>query len=112
MNIIARVMIFLATYLIQHERNPICIDTDPATLVFSSFLLFKAEHFNLVDEDSLIDSHLFNDLMRQLLVLDGDSDVVVDTEASNYIALLEYLQSVDPFTILKSAGQGITCVCI
>lgn len=96
-----------STYLMQNERNPICIDTDPSTPVFSSFPAFNASHFDVIDEKGLIDKSRFDDLIEQLYGLSKDDIVVIDTGASNYLEFVEYIRTANPFAVLIDAGHEI-----
>ena len=95
----------LAEYLKETGSDLYCADTDPLTPTFHEYNAIGAEHISIMAKDSSIDKRKFDKLFEKLLVHTGDS--VVDTGATNFIALMEYLLQADIFGILAAHGKPV-----
>jgi len=94
----------LAQYFLSRGRVVNCIDTDPVNGTLSQYAALAAQRLKLL-RDGAIDSRGFDDLMDRLLTEDGI--FVVDSGASTFVPLWNYILQGNVVEILKAAGKSL-----
>jgi hypothetical protein len=94
----------LAQYFLSRGRVVNRIDTDPVNGTFSQYAALAAERLKLL-RDGAIDSRGFDDLMDRLLTEDGI--FLVDSGASTFVPLWNYILQGNIIEILKAAGKAL-----
>lgn len=95
----------VAEYLKEAGSDLYCADTDPTNATFNGYQALGAEHINIMAKGSSVDKRKFDRLFEKLLVHPGDS--VVDTGATCFLALMEYLLQADVLGILRANGKRV-----
>ncbi len=80
----------LAQYLLDHDRTPTCIDTDPINATFSSYPRFHAKRVEIL-KDNRIDPLQFDSIIEQIYSTTEEDSVIVDNGASSFVAFSEFL---------------------
>lgn len=93
----------LAQYLKAQGKDLYCADTDPTNATFHSIKGLGAQHINISGADMRIDKSKFDVLMERLVEHPGDS--VVDTGASSFLPMMEYLSRNKVFPLLAKFGK-------
>lgn len=100
----------VAALLAQFLRDagsglPICIDTDPLNTTFADYAAFGAHRFELLNTTRVIDPRNFDRLFLKINDVLEDQEVVIDSGATTFIALTEYLTSGDVPAVLVNCGH-------
>lgn len=95
----------LAQSLVQRGRGLFCADTDPTNMTFSHYKALNVRHFNISDDNLRIDTRKFDALINEVAAFEGDC--VVDTGASNFLPLMNYLHENKMIDLLESAGRRV-----
>lgn len=94
----------LSQYLIKHERNPLCIDTDPINATFGGFKALEVKKIEIMEGDE-INTRKFDDLIE--LIFKSKGEVVIDNGASSFVPLAHYLLSHHIPSFLKENGYEL-----
>jgi hypothetical protein len=95
----------LAQYLIDKGEPPTCIDTDPVNCTFSEYKAFGAKRIELMN-GSRINERNFDQLM-ELIFNQEEGDFVVDSGASTFVPLSNYLVENRAVEMLVEAGKEV-----
>jgi len=95
----------LAQCLLKMGRNLFCADTDPTNMTFSHYKALNVQHFNISDEQLRVDTRKFDDLITKIASFEGDC--VVDTGASSFLPLMNYLHENKMIDLLESTGRRV-----
>lgn len=95
----------LAQYLIDKGGAPTCIDTDPVNCTFSEYKAFTAKRIELLN-GSRINERNFDQLM-ELIFNQEEGDFVVDSGASTFVPLSNYLVENRAVEMLIEAGKEV-----
>lgn len=79
----------IAQYLKQKTTKLYCYDTDPVNPTFSKYQVLSPKIVNILTEDNNINTRFFDDLLEDLLNLDGIA--VVDNGAATFVPLMAYM---------------------
>ncbi len=93
-----------AQHRLNRGKEIICLDTDPVNTSFTGFKSLGVRPVRIM-QGSTIDPRLFDDLME--LLLNTESDVVIDTGASTFLPLASYLEETDAISVLMDAGKQV-----
>ena len=80
----------LAEYLTSQGQPPIAFDADPLNTNFAAVEAFGAEKVQLFDQKQKINAKLFDAMVLQIYA--ADRSVLIDTGASSYVPLFNYMQ--------------------
>lgn len=80
----------LAEYLTSRGEAPLAFDADPLNTNFASVETFGAEKVQLFDKAHRINAKLFDAMVVK--IYGSDRSVVIDTGASSYVPLFNYMQ--------------------
>ena len=98
----------IAQYYLVADRKPICLDTDPSNPTFSSYPAYNAQVIPLLDESfKVINSRNFDLMMQKVLEAGPEDIVIIDTGASTYLPLVDYLSEHGAFELIKDAGHEL-----
>ena len=86
-SVIARM---LTEYLTDRFEPPLAFDTDPVNSSFAAVKALDAARINLIDDDQKINASRFDEMV--LSIIEAGRPVVIDTGASSYVALLNYMR--------------------
>lgn len=95
----------LAQQLSTITSNLLVMDIDQENPTLSQYQALKAERLSVVGEGRAIDPKLFDKLM--IRIIEHDGDVVVDTGANTFSALLSYAIENSAFDILQENGKEL-----
>jgi hypothetical protein len=95
----------LAQYFIAKERDTFFADTDPTNATFAAFPEIGAKHINICDDDMNVDQGLFDNLVNDIARHDGYS--VIDTGATSFLSMMNYLTHNGTFDSLADAGHQV-----
>jgi hypothetical protein len=95
----------LAQYLIDKGGALTCIDTDPVNCTFSEYKAFAAKRIELMN-GSRINERNFDQLM-ELIFNQEEGDFVVDSGASTFVPLSNYLVENRAVEMLVEAGKEV-----
>lgn len=99
------VAITLAQYLKGLDRPLYLADTDPTNATFSSYEALGAEHINVSDAKMRVDKSKFDLLVERIMAAEGDC--VVDTGASSFLAMMEFLKADQVIELLQESGRRV-----
>ncbi len=94
----------VAQYLRSTGTPVRCIDTDPINDTLTQFQGLGAEHLNLM-RGGKVDERIFDELMDT--ILSDPVSFVVDTGATSFVALANYLQENNAFRMLRESGREV-----
>lgn len=98
----------VSTIFAQHRRSEgkelLCLDTDPVNASFAGFKSLGVRPVRIM-QGTTIDPRQFDELME--ILLNSESDVVVDTGASTFLPLASYLEETDGISVLIEAGKQV-----
>jgi hypothetical protein len=92
-----------AQYLKDKKKNVICIDTDPNNTTLAAIKELKAKFLNIMDGDN-INIREFDKLV-ELTLSDPKSDYVIDSGATTFLPLIEYLKEGEILALLKDSFE-------
>ena len=95
----------LAEYLTDHGDAPMAFDADPVNASFAAVPAFKAKSINLLDGDHKINASRFDEILED--ILDVERSVVIDSGASSYLPLLDYMEENDLVSRLREEGFDV-----
>jgi len=95
----------LAQYFIEKKRDTYFADTDPTNASFAAYPEIGARHVNICDDEMNVDQGLFDGLVNDIARHDGYS--VIDTGATSFLSMMNYLTANGTFDSLKEAGHQI-----
>jgi hypothetical protein len=100
----------VAQYLREHDRAPICFDTDPVNNSLAAITALGAEPVMLLEDEAI--NVVAVDAMIERIVKE-DTDVVVDNGAASFVPLSNYLLSDNVAEVIETAGkQMVMHVCL
>lgn len=94
----------LAQYFRQKGRDVQCIDTDPVNQTLAQYRALRAQHLELL-QDGQVDQRRFDVLLERILT--EDAVFVVDSGASTFIPLWNYLLENDVMQVLPQARKRL-----
>jgi hypothetical protein len=94
----------LAQYHQEHDRDVICIDTDPVNATFAGYKAFNVHRLELMDGNEL-NPRKFDQMMKQLI--EEDSHFVVDNGAASFLPLSNYMIENDVIGMLTEQGKEV-----
>ncbi len=94
----------IAQFLREHDRAPVCFDTDPVNSSLVSFAALEAMPVQLLTEDA-INVVAVDEMVER--ILKADADVVMDNGASSFIPLSRYLISDNIAELVEGAGKQV-----
>ena len=95
---------FLAEFLLNRGKTPVCFDLDAVNPSFSAVKALNATASDIMDGD-LIDPRKFDAVVET--VLETAEDVVIDCGASTFNPMLAYIDEIDLFAVLGDAGFDV-----
>jgi hypothetical protein len=78
----------LAQFLDAKGKKPLCFDSDPINKTFSGYKGLDIKLFDIMEDDE-IDVRRFDALVDE--VANSSQDVIIDSGASSFVAMLSYL---------------------
>jgi hypothetical protein len=94
----------LAQYHQEHDRDVICIDTDPVNATFSGYKAFNVQRLELMDGNEL-NPRKFDQMMT--LLIEQDSHFVIDNGAASFLPLSNYLLENDVINLLLENDKEV-----
>ncbi len=94
----------LAQYFRQKGRDVQCIDTDPVNQTLAQYRALRAQHLELL-QDGQVDQRRFDVLLERILT--EEAVFVVDSGASTFIPLWNYLLENDVMQVLRQARKRL-----
>jgi hypothetical protein len=94
----------VAQYLHHCGITVQCIDTDPVNDTLTQYRALKAQHLELM-RDGRVDERAFDELMQRLLTEPGS--FIVDSGATSFVALTNYLVENHAFEMLRDLGREV-----
>ncbi|MCL4135225.1 UNVERIFIED_CONTAM: hypothetical protein GTU68_022667 [Idotea baltica] len=91
----------IAQYIRDERKLPDCYDTDPINNSFLNFEGLKVSVINIIEENQ-VNPRLFDDLMEKILA--SNNDVVIDSGATTFLNILNYIHEFYILDMLKEAG--------
>ncbi|PYD79386.1 conjugal transfer protein [Komagataeibacter oboediens] len=88
----------LGQFLKEHDPETVCIDVDPVNSSFSDFKALDA-HTLEIEKEGAIDQRAFDELIEQIVSI--DHPFVIDSGASTFLPLTQYLTDGPTFDILR-----------
>lgn len=101
-SVIARM---LTEYLTDRSGAPLAFDTDPVNTSFASVQAFNVTRVNLIDDDQKIDASRFDQMV--LAIVEAGRPSVIDTGASSYVALLNYMRELKLAETFRDEGHEL-----
>jgi hypothetical protein len=95
----------VAQFLHEHDRTPICFDTDPVNNSFAAIAALNAQPVTLVEDDAINITAVDAMIER---ILKEDVDVVMDNGAASFIPLSNYLIADNVADVIDAAGKHLT----
>ncbi|MFT8519929.1 MULTISPECIES: ArsA-related P-loop ATPase [Acetobacter] len=92
----------LGQYLKGIDTDTVCVDVDPVNSSFSDFKALNPVALPIMN-DGAIDQRAFDDLME--MIAEKPHTFVVDSGASTFLPLTQYLADGPVFSILKQLGR-------
>jgi MinD-like ATPase involved in chromosome partitioning or flagellar assembly len=104
----------VATLLAQYLRDKgiaaKCFDADPLNQTLAGFAALgvtKVDLMETTEKGRRINPRRFDDLVEQIALQPGESQVIVDTGSSSFVALVHYLVSNDVAAVLSQTGHEL-----
>ncbi len=88
----------LAQYLKANDPDTLCIDTDPLTPTLSKYRALEARHLQIASDSEII-LNRFDEMIEE--IVSTSHDAVIDTGASTFIPIANYLAKNKVFQFLK-----------
>lgn len=96
---------FIAQYLTDKGKSPLCIDTDPVNASFAAYRSMNVKTFSIMDGGE-IDPRSWDNLI-EMICTTTTQDVVVDNGATSFVSLLSYMQGNISIETLTSFGKEV-----
>lgn len=97
----------LTEYLIDQGQDPMAFDADPVNASFAAVTAFGVERVDLIDADHKVNARLFDEIV--LKITQSGRPVVIDTGASSYVPLMNYMRELDLADMLEREGYALYC---
>lgn len=98
---------FVASLLVQYFRSKgapvVAVDTDPVNTTLSGYKAYDTKQIVLLEDDRLIEER-FDSLMELIKDL-SDTHIVIDSGASTFLPLSNYLKENDAINMILSWGK-------
>ena len=94
----------VAQYLREHDRPPVCFDTDPVNNSFAAIGALEAHPVSLVVDDA-IDVEVVDGMIER--IVQEDTDFVMDNGAASFIPLSNYLIGDSVADVIAEAGKDL-----
>lgn len=92
-------------------RNVACIDTDASTKTLAQFSGLDVSKVEVVSDEQAgaaeVQEWRHNAIFEQLSELPADTDVIVDSGASNYVQMLAWMMNSEVFDTLQAMGRDL-----
>lgn len=89
----------LCQYLFSKQENILAIDTDPNNTTLLNIKALKAKFLQLLDDNGKIVQREFDKIIE--LIIEKKNDIIVDSGATTFIPLIDYLKENEVITFLK-----------
>lgn len=100
---------FSISMLAQHLKslydNVLIIDIDQENPTLSQYQALSVQRVSVMGDGHAIDPKLFDNLM--MLIINHDGDVIVDTGANTFSALMAYAIENSVFDVIKESGKDL-----
>ena len=94
----------LAQYLTEHDRQPMCIDTDPVNATLAGYTALPVRRIELMEGDE-INPRKFDAMVE--LIAPTQADVIVDNGAASFVPLASYLISNQVPVLFQDMGHEL-----
>ncbi|MBR4737956.1 MAG: conjugal transfer protein TraL [Rhodocyclaceae bacterium] len=94
----------LAQYLTEHDRQPMCIDTDPVNATLAGYTALPVRRIELMEGDE-INPRKFDAMVE--LIAPAQADVIVDNGAASFVPLASYLISNQVPVLFQDMGHEL-----
>jgi len=94
----------IAQYLRDAGTKVHCVDTDPVNDTLTQYQALEAQHLDLMS-DGRVDERAFDELMQRVLTERGS--FVIDSGATSFVALTNYLVENHAFEMLRDYGREV-----
>ena len=94
----------IAQYYSDNGVESLNIDTDPVNSTFQSFERLNVKHIDLLIDNN-VNARKFDEMME--LILESETNVVIDNGASSFIPLLAYFIENNVFEIFRDCDADI-----
>lgn len=103
----------IAASLIAQNRRaegvPVtCVDCDPINATLAGYRALEAEPLALLDDDGEIAATAFDALVEMIRELPAGGDMVIDTGATTFVPLSQYMVQNELPSVLKELGHETT----
>ena len=95
----------LTEYLAERGEPPLAFDSDPVNASFAAVKALKVERIELIDADHRINARRFDEMV--LRIIEGSRPAVIDTGASSYVALINYMRELDLGAMFRDEGHEL-----
>jgi len=96
---------FLAQHQMKLSSNLLVIDIDQENPTLSQYKALKVQRLSVMDEARAIDPKLFDKLI--IMIIEHPGDVIIDTGASIFSALMAYIVENTVFDIIQDSGKEL-----
>jgi len=101
-SVIARM---LTEYLIDRGGAPLAFDSDPVNASFAAVEAFDVKRVDLIDADQKINPRRFDKMV--LDILESGRPSVIDTGASSFVALMNYMRELGLAETFRGEGHEL-----
>ena len=101
-SVIARI---LNEYLIDRGAAPLAFDSDPVNASFAAVEAFDVTRVQLIDADQKINPRHFDEMV--LDILKAGRPAVIDTGASSFVALMNYMRELGLAETFRAEGHEL-----
>ena len=95
----------LTEYLQDRYGQPLAFDTDPVNASFAAVEAFGVRQIDLIDEDQQINARRFDKMVID--ILENARPVVIDTGASSFVALMNYMRELNLAEAFREEGYEL-----
>ncbi len=96
--------VFMAQYLRDQSRSPICVDTDPVNASFCAYKDLQVRTLQIMFNGE-ISSRAWDALVE--IICTAKTDVVVDNGATSFTSLINYMDMNKSLDIFQKFGQQV-----
>ncbi|MDR2893705.1 MAG: conjugal transfer protein TraL [Deltaproteobacteria bacterium] len=96
----------LTQYLLKHNCEVACIDTDPVNATLASYKEFSVTKIDIMNGDT-VDARKFDPMIEMIYDMSPAQHVVIDNGASSFLPLMSYLKENRVFDLLQEKGHQV-----
>lgn len=96
----------LTQYLINKKQSVLAIDTDPNNTTLYNIKALKAKFLQLIDDNGKFDVRVFDKIVESIFETKSDN-YVIDSGATTFLPLIDYLKENEVIDYLKSNGINV-----